>query len=346
MHLAEKLGSGAQILRANLQDSYRAPFSVYLSLTDRCPNRCKYCNYYNLDDEDKELKTPQILRLIDEMSSLHTRRFQLTGGEPMVRNDIGKIINYARSRGLFVGVSTSGLLIPKKINELKNVNIVFLSLDGDEKAHDSLRGEGTYRMVMEAMDTLKANNIKFFTTTVLTRENRDSIDHILRMAREKGFWSNYVFLYHEDDAINNMPSSEKLEELMLTDKEVRETAAYLLDRKSGGEPVGSSAEYLNFLINWKDFSKTYSPQKVKNIKCWAGRLSCHINAKGKLYGCGVAMGMVEGQDVTELGLQEAFIRSSRVPDCNSCIQACWLESNIIYSLNMGAIWNWLRALNN
>ena len=264
----------------------------------------------------------------------------------MVRNDIGEIINYAKSRGLFVGVSTSGLLIPKKMDQLKNVDIVFLSFDGNEKSHDALRGEGTYQMVMEAMDKLKSNNIKFFTTTVITKENKGSIDHILKMAREKGFWSNYVFLYHEEDAVNNSPSSEKLDKLLLTDKEVREIAAYLLHKKGCGEPVGSSAEYLNFLINWEDFSKTHSPQKAKNVKCWAGRLSCHINAKGQLYGCGVAMGMVKGQDVTKLGLHEAFIRSNRVPNCNSCIQACWLESNIMFSLNIGAIWNWRRALNN
>ncbi len=127
----QKFSSGMQVLRANLQHRYRIPLSVYLSLTDRCPNRCTYCNYYNLKDDEPELKTSQILHLIDEMGPLLTRRLHFTGGEPLIRNDIGEVINHAKARGLFVGVSASGLLIPKKVGELKNVDIIFLSLDGD-----------------------------------------------------------------------------------------------------------------------------------------------------------------------------------------------------------------------
>jgi MoaA/NifB/PqqE/SkfB family radical SAM enzyme len=297
-----------------------------------------------LDRDEKEMSTEEILHIIDEMHQLLTKRFQLTGGEPMVRNDIGKIINRAKSHGMFVGISTSGHLVPQRVNELLNADIVFLSLDGEEEIHNSLRGSGTYQMVMDAMSALRSKGIRFWTTTVITKKNAHSIDYILRLAKEKGFWSNYVFLYHEDAATNNIPSSARLEGLMLTDNELRAIASHLLERKRNGDPVGSSAEYFEFLLNWEDYSKIYSSKGYKNIKCWAGRLSCHINARGQLYTCGPAMGITEGTDVRQLGLEEAFRRARPIPSCNSCIHACWLEANIMFSLNIGAMWNWFKVL--
>lgn len=342
--LKSNMTSGLRIARANVSTDYKLPLSVYLSLTDRCPNNCSYCNYRMLEDTSDGMSTGDILRLVDEMALAGTRRFQLTGGEPMLRNDIDKIIGRAKEKGLFVGVSTSGYKMPQRVGKLKGIDIVFLSLDGDEETHDRLRGKGTYSMVMEAISVLKQEGIRFWTTTVITNQNVRSIDHILGLAKKEGFYSNYVFLLHEDEVTNNIPNVERVKDLMLTDEEIRETASYLLEKKKKGDPVGSTAPYLEFLRDWDEFPAVYSQKSYGKVKCWAGRLSCHINSWGLLYACGPAMGMVEGQDVKKLGLEEAFRRSRRVPSCNSCIHACWLESNLIFSLNVSSIVSWLKAL--
>lgn len=344
MNIRGEVLTGLRILRANFTTDYKVPLSVYLSLADRCPNACRYCNYYMLEDNVRELTTEEIIHLLKEMDHLGTRRLQLTGGEPMVRKDIGRIISFARDRGIFTGVSTSGLLVPEKIDELKGVNVLFLSLDGEEETHDFLRGEGSFQTVMKAMDALKSRGMKFWTTTVITKKNILSIDYILELAKKRGFLSNYVLLYHEDHAINNLPPSDRVKDLMLSNKEIREVVLNLLERKKRGEPVGSSTPYLEFLLHWEDYSLIYSTKRYKGVRCWAGRLSCHINTEGLLYACGPAMGIAEGQDVKILGLEEAFRRAKSVPSCNSCIHGCWLESNLLFSLNASSIWNWFHAL--
>ena len=75
----------------------RIPLSVYLNLTYRCPNHCVYCNYPNFNArKDKELSTRRILKLIDEMAEAGCRKLHLTGGEPLIREDLGEIIHHVR----------------------------------------------------------------------------------------------------------------------------------------------------------------------------------------------------------------------------------------------------------
>ena len=47
-----------------------------------------------------ELTTYEVYKTIDQISALSPREFIITGGDPMAREDIGQIINYARRRGL------------------------------------------------------------------------------------------------------------------------------------------------------------------------------------------------------------------------------------------------------
>lgn len=49
--------SGLRIARANVSTDYKLPLSVYLSLTDRCPSNCNYCNYSVLEDTSDGMST-------------------------------------------------------------------------------------------------------------------------------------------------------------------------------------------------------------------------------------------------------------------------------------------------
>lgn len=345
MKLAQILHGSKHVMAANLLRNYKLPLNVYLAVTERCPNNCKYCNYKDYsENHQNELTDEQILCLIDEMHALGTQRLQITGGEPMFRRGIGKIIDHAKDRGMFIGLSTSGYQISERVAELKNADIVFLSLDGEEEINDYLRGPGIYRTVMEAMSALRENNINFWTTTVVTKKNMHSIDFILKLAKEKGFLANFILLYHQDYGTNQLPPGFKVRDLTLTDKEIREVLAYLLKKKKQGEPVGSSTSYFNFLLNWKDYTRMFIPERHEEVKCWAGVLSCHIDSKGILYACGGVIGLTEGMDTKTMGLKRAFESAKPMKGCNTCIYACWLESNLLFSLNASSIWNWLHAL--
>lgn len=335
----QHLYAGLQILRANFLDNVKVPISVYIALTDRCPNACRYCNYENLEKKGT-LTTEEVKGIIDEMHAMGGRRLHLTGGEPLLRNDIGEIVRYGKSKGLFMGISTSGFLVPKRIKDIKDADIVFLSLDGEPEVHDFLRGSGGHEMVMEAMDCLKREGTRYWTTTVLTNKNLHSTDYLIDMAEAHGYYCNFVLLYHEDDTVNNIPSARSIRDLIPTREQYKQVLTHLLDKKRSGYPVGSSPGYLKFLLDWEDYIEIYKSRRFPGLKCWAGKLCCTITSDGLVYACGPAIGRMEGKDVKTLGFEKAFKSSEPIPNCNACIHACWLESNLLFSLNFGSIMNW------
>lgn len=346
MKIKQIIPSSLKVLKANFFKDYSAPLGVYIALTERCPNRCAYCNYEALRmKKDYELSTEDVLNIITQLKQAGTEKLHLSGGEPLVRDDMGKIIDYAKSKGMFVGISSSGAFIPEKIDILRNIDVILLSLDGEEPIHDGLRGKGSFKNVMNAIRELKNNKITFWTNTVLTKENLSSIDFILDLAEKNNTYANFILLqYHSPDYENNLPTFDVIKDLIPERQDLQAVLKYLLLKKSQGKRVGSTKEYLEFLLNWEDYNILYSAKTYDHIKCWAGRLFCHIDSQGLLYACGLNMGRIPGVDIRSLGIKKAMKLASKFPDCNSCSVSCNLENNLIFSLNFSAIFNWLNKL--
>jgi len=99
---------------------HRRPITVNLEITYRCNSNCKYCpteklNEKNSQEIKKEMTTEQIFSMIDELSGIGMKRLAIGGGEPLLREDIGEIINYAKQKKIFTFISTNGILLPKKL---------------------------------------------------------------------------------------------------------------------------------------------------------------------------------------------------------------------------------------
>lgn len=344
MKIRDQLYCGFQTVRANLTNN-RMPLSVYLNLTYRCASKCIYCNYPNLEEgKEYEMSTGQILKLIDEMAEAGTKKLQLTGGEPLLRKDIGNIIHHAKKRGIFTGVSASGIFIPECIDNIKDLDIIFISLDGERNVHNYLRGKGSYDKAIRAIEILKKNNINVWTTTVINKKNMKSIDYILDVARRMSFIANFVLYYYVYDySDNHLSPRDTIKDLVLSNDENIKIIESLIRKKKSGEPIGSSYSYFEYLLSWKEFSVIHRKEIVNGVKCWAGKLFCHIDPSGMLYPCGTAHWRVKGYSVTELGLRKAFELSRNTP-CKSCILACHLENNLLFSLNINTSINWLKAL--
>ena len=88
MKIKDKIFIGHSILKSKLLKK-SSPLTVGWSLTNRCNHECKYCGIPNV--KSNELTTEQIFSIIDELSELGTKIIQFTGGEPLLRDDIGKI---------------------------------------------------------------------------------------------------------------------------------------------------------------------------------------------------------------------------------------------------------------
>lgn len=341
MKATQKIGIALEVLSANLFNK-RVPLSVYMHITDRCPLRCKYCEIPK--NPRKELSTKEIFDLIEQIHKAGAKRFHLNGGEPLMREDIGEIIDYAKKKNLYVSMSSNGYLLPEKIRQLKNLDIIFLSFDGTREAHDSQRGEGSYEKLIEAFRLCKEYGLKFWTTTVLTKNNLNSISFILEKAKEYQFLANFQVLYYPAGChLKSSTSSHPLCSLLLTKEEYQKTFRTLIQEKRRHNLIANSYEFLEYLLAWGDYEKIYSTEAKKGIRCWAGKLYSWVEIDGSVYPCYDCIEKTEALNFLDTGFKNAFY-NLKEGCCRSCILSCYTEMNLMFSLNPKAIFNYLKLV--
>src|SRR6202034_2545693 len=98
------------------------PLALVAEVTHRCPLHCVYCsNPLKMQSADQELTTEDWTRVFHQASALGALHLHLTGGEPLARPDIAKLIAAGREANLYVNMITSGLgLNADRMTELKD----------------------------------------------------------------------------------------------------------------------------------------------------------------------------------------------------------------------------------
>jgi MoaA/NifB/PqqE/SkfB family radical SAM enzyme len=332
MKLKNLIGIGNKVLMNNVFNK-NYPLNVMISLTNKCQSRCKYCNIPLR--KQKELTTKELFKLFDELKKNGTERIGLWGGEPLIREDIGDIINYAKNKGFYVTMDSNGYLASEKIKDIKKLDLLLLSLDGNELCHDKNREKGSYKKVIQALEVCK-NTVPVWTITVLTKNNLDQIDYILNLARKYKFYCTFQILHHSKSISSNdnnlLPTRE--EYLKVIDK--------LIFEKKRNAPIVSSFRYLNTLKKWDDYSKSYRVnRKKKDISCYAGKLFCNVDTNGDVYPCVVLIEQMKALNYLDVGFKRAFDNISNVK-CSACTASCLIEFNLLFSFHLDVIYNWMR----
>lgn len=329
-----------QITRMHLLRSCRVPLSVYLVLTYRCNNSCVYCRAQNIPQKG-EWTLDSLKTVLLDMQACGVRRLHLTGGEPMLREDIGKIISYAKELGFFVGMSTNGFEIASRVKELKGIDVVFLSYDGPPQIHARLRGERNAQDVIAALYALKAAGIRVWTSTTLTRWNTEFIDDIVNFAKRENILANFNRLEYFSEAPGYLhPHIDEIRELVLSPQERKDVFRKLIKLKLSGSPVGSSLGYLKNALDWPDDHRVTDAKPSKRYQCWAGRAFGHLEVDGNLHACGWgALRREAGVNVLEKGFAQAWDKLVPLAGCSSCSHACGVENNLLFSLDIPTVFN-------
>jgi MoaA/NifB/PqqE/SkfB family radical SAM enzyme len=322
------------------------PVACHFAVTYRCPWQCRYCGF-RLKNKD-ECSTGQALEIIRSLAKLGNKRLHFTGGEPLLRSDIGELVAEAKNLGLFVTMATSGYALTDLWEKIKDIDIFFFSFDGPREIHDGQRSPGAFDTLMKAMDFLEHKKRKFWTTTVLTSQNLGHIDYILDMARSRDFTTNFQVLCSiaPNMLLPGTVLRNHIEERLRVDHDKYANAiAFLQKRKKTDAKriVGASDMFLDMVRQWENGPDIFSEKPSKHCRCWAGKLYCFIDPSGDLYPCGDIIGTVAGTSAVRLGFEKAF-RSLPRPRCQSCIVACYSELNLMFSLNVRSILNWVSRV--
>ncbi|MFC1467521.1 radical SAM protein [Verrucomicrobiota bacterium] len=200
------------------------PVVIAWETTRRCTLRCQHCRGAALDcDYAGEFSTGEFYRTIDNIASFAKPMLILTGGEPMMRDDIYDIARYATDKGLRVVMAPCGHLITQETAaklKASGVMAISISIDGATKAsHDAFRGvPGAFKRTMEGLQHAINAGIPFQVNTTVTRQNIDDIPAIYEKAVELGAKTFDLFFLvptgRGSDLKDLEISSEQAEELL------------------------------------------------------------------------------------------------------------------------------------
>lgn len=179
------------------------PHVVAWNLTRRCNLECAHC-YISagpLERSDGELTTAECIRIAGEILELNAAPlFILSGGEPLLRDDLPELAAYLTGRGATVVVGTNGtLLTDDRIVVLKDAGVtgVAVSIDSLEAhRHDNFRhGRGAFQATADALQRLRSHRLDFIIQTTVTKGNRSELGRLIDWSAEQGAVSfNAYFL--------------------------------------------------------------------------------------------------------------------------------------------------------
>ena len=170
----------------------RNPRIIAWEITRRCELKCRHCRGAARDcDYAGEFTTEECFKTIDALAAFSKPMIILTGGEPLMRDDIFDVARYATEQGCRIVFATCGHLLTDEVAaklKVAGVMAVSVSLDAaTAEAHDAFRGiPGAYAKTVAALDHLKAAGIPFQINTTVSTLNVDELPQILETAIELG----------------------------------------------------------------------------------------------------------------------------------------------------------------
>lgn len=209
------------------------PLWLLAEITYRCPLHCAFCyNPTNYADYTKnELGTEEWIKVLRDARKLGALQLGISGGEPLLRDDIEDIVIEANHLGYYSNLITSGVgLTEKRIDAFKSGGLDHIQLsmhDITEEISNFVTDTSTFKLKQKVAAMIKNRDYPMVLNVVIHRYNIGHIKEILEMAEALG--ADYVELantqYYGWSLINRnqlMPTKEQIDEAEKITNEFRE----------------------------------------------------------------------------------------------------------------------------
>ncbi len=176
------------------------PFLISLSVTDRCDLSCPHC-FMEAKLRSEDLPFSEMERILRNLAVFNSQAMLIiTGGEPLLREDIDSIVALASDLGFITVLGTSGrFLTLKKAEILKGKGLKGISVSVDSvnpNFHDNFRGSpGLWKRAIEALKIAKALGIETQMNVTLTDQNADQLEDFVKLGLDLGVKAvNFFFI--------------------------------------------------------------------------------------------------------------------------------------------------------
>lgn len=322
------------------------PLYASLSVTRLCNLRCPICRVGDgpaCAPQGGELTLDEFKAVADELREMGTEVIGLTGGEPLLREDLPALVAHIKARGMIVHLSTNGTLLDDRraAGLLESgVDWVNVSVDGaSAKKHDEVRGAGSFGLLMDnvrrflRLRDARGGGTKLNLVMVLNKSNLEEAPALVELAKRLGADGAGFMPFHPLTL-----SGAAVDRLLVTDlAQAEKVTGRLLALKKSEPLMDNTGGYLRLFMGC--FRREPSP-----LTCYALMSTLAVDAVGNVYPCfprlqtDRAFGNVRGGSLRKvLGTAAAGKARLEVRDCRACYWNCHTELNLVFNRLLSAL---------
>lgn len=295
---------------------------VAFEVTRSCNLSCVHCRASSeYGPYPDELSTQEAFTLLKDIKRLGQPIVILTGGEPLLREDIFDIASYGTEMGLRMVMATNGTLLNQQTAKrimASGIKRVSISLDGaDSSSHDGFRRvQGSFDASLKGIQVLKDAGIEFQINTTIVKSNKDQLPKINQLAVNLGAKAHHIFLLvpvgrggEVGDISLEAQEYEKILEWFLERKvqvplELKATCApqYFRIMRQRAKEKGREVSY-----------KTHGLDAVTR-GCLGGISFCFVGHRGQIQPCGyleVECGNIREKPFDEIWCESPIFKTLR-----------------------------------
>jgi PqqA peptide cyclase len=167
------------------------PYTLVAELTYRCPLRCVYCsNPVDFHRSRAELTTDEWRRVFSQAAELGVMQLHLSGGEPVLRDDLVGLIQHARAHDLYTNLITGGTLLDEdKLRRFRDAGLDHIQLSVQGAARESaemIAGVRSHRKKLEVARLIRKIGFPLTLNVVIHRLNIAEVPQLITLALELG----------------------------------------------------------------------------------------------------------------------------------------------------------------
>ena len=297
-------------------------FVLQWHITEQCNLHCTHCyqgeRSPGMDWDEVDRVLDQYAQLIDRLRVDHHCNIRgmitLTGGEPLLYPAFLELCRKIRERTFMLAVLTNGTLIDASMAQAMaelRMDFVQVSIDGDERQHDAIRGRGAYQKAVRGLKYLVAAGLNTSISFTVHQANYRSFPAVTAMAAAVGarhVWSDRLIPTGEGELLQPLTKEDFQAYLQIMQAEKIRYAGVLHVKLQRA---------LQFMASGDE---PYS--------CTAGRLLLTLLPDGTVYPCRrmpISLGTIQARSLAEIFWSDKTICAlrddSRVdPACTGCLQ--------------------------
>ncbi|KXB04659.1 molybdenum cofactor biosynthesis protein MoeA [candidate division MSBL1 archaeon SCGC-AAA382A03] len=177
-----------------MKDDYGRPLtSLRISITQKCDLNCFYCHREGCERENREMNVSEISKLVEVAADFGTKKIKITGGEPLIRDDIVDIVDEISQLPVEdISITTNGVTLSEKVDALAEAGLdrVNISLDTlNPETYESITGKDSLEKVLKGIDfAIEAglHPVKLNTLILDGINDGEEIDGLINYSLDKG----------------------------------------------------------------------------------------------------------------------------------------------------------------